>query len=93
MNTIILSVIVMGILGFVCAGLLAIAAHYFKIEEDPRVAAILQILPNANCGVCGYAGCAQFAEKVVNGEASPDSCPVGKQKVAARIREILGKKA
>ncbi|MDI6732014.1 MAG: RnfABCDGE type electron transport complex subunit B [Candidatus Margulisbacteria bacterium] len=89
MTTIIAAILVLGILGFIFAGLLALASDYFHVKEDPRIEEILKILPGANCGVCGYAGCRQFAEKVVSGEAPPDACPVGKQAVADQIKAIL----
>lgn len=87
---IIASVIILGVLGFVFAGLLALAAEYFKIEEDARVAAILAILPGGNCGACGAAGCHDFATKASKGEISISNCTVGGAEVAKKIAVILG---
>ena len=92
MVTIISAIFVLGVMGFVFAGLLSLAGDYFKIEIDPRVEAIVEILPGANCGVCGYAGCLQFAEGVAKGEAPMTGCLVGKQAVADKIADILKKK-
>ena len=48
------------------------------------------MLPNANCGACGNAGCYDFAVKVVDGEAKINGCPVGGQDVVDEIARILG---
>ncbi|MBD5390521.1 RnfABCDGE type electron transport complex subunit B [bacterium] len=45
---------------------LAIAAKFLYVKVDTRVEDITNILPNANCGACGYPGCAGFAEAIVN---------------------------
>lgn len=72
------------------AGVLAWADKVFSIEKDSRVEAIIEVLPGANCGACGYAGCAAFAEAVAKGEAPVNGCPVGRKKVADQISEIMG---
>jgi len=85
-----ISILVLGILGFAFAALLALAANYFRIEEDSRVATILAILPGGNCGACGAAGCHDFAAKVARGEVAVSGCLVGGEKVAKKIAEIMG---
>lgn len=72
------------------AGILAWADNKFKVEKDSRVEEILAALPGANCGGCGFAGCAAFAEAVVNGKAPINGCPVGRKKVADEISKIMG---
>lgn len=72
------------------AGVLAWANVRFKVEKDPKIDLVLAVLPGANCGACGYAGCAAFAEAVVSGEAPVNGCPVGRKKVADAVGEILG---
>jgi len=86
----IISILVLGGLGFICAIMLGLAAEYFKIQEDSRISTILALLPNANCGVCGCAGCHQFAEKVVLGEIAVSGCLAGGPDVAKKIAEIMG---
>ena len=51
-----ISVLVLLGLGLVTATVLAVASRVFHVEEDPRVQAVLEALPGANCGGCGYAG-------------------------------------
>jgi len=88
--TIILAAIVLFMLVLVFAGMLGIAKEKLKVEEDPRIPQVLEVLPNANCGGCGFAGCADFAKAVVEQRAPCDGCPVGGSAVAKRIAEILG---
>ena len=72
------------------AGLLGIAKEKFKIEEDPRIGEVGEALPAANCGACGFAGCADFAKAVVEERARCAGCPVGGLAVANKIAAILG---
>ncbi len=80
----------MGGLGALMAAGLGFAANTFQVEKDERIDKIVNILPGANCGACGYAGCAAFAEAVTTGEAPIDGCPVGGDSVAKYIAEIMG---
>lgn len=89
-NTIIIAVVSMGAIGVFFAGFLAYASKKFAIEEDPRIAAILDVLPGANCGGCGYPGCANLAAAIVAGEVECNGCPVGAGDVGVRIAEIMG---
>jgi electron transport complex protein RnfB len=84
------SIIVLGVLGFVFAALLALAADYFAIEVDPRVSAIIAVLPGANCGACGAGGCHDFAERVAKGELAVSGCVVGGAETAKKVAEIMG---
>ena len=59
-----ISVLVLLGLGLVTATVLAVASRVFHVEEDPRVQAVLEALPGANCGGCGYAGCEGYAPEV-----------------------------
>lgn len=88
--TIIIAIATMGGLGFIFAGALAFADKKLRVEENPKIAEVNEMLPNANCGACGNAGCYDFAVKVVNGEAKINGCPVGGQEVVDEIAHILG---
>lgn len=72
------------------AGLLGVAKEKLRVEEDPRIGQVTQVLPSANCGGCGYAGCADFAKAVVEQRAKCDGCPVGGSEVANKVAAILG---
>lgn len=77
MVKILISVATMGILGAFFAYLLSIAQRVFKVDEDPRISEVDEVLPGANCGACGFAGCHALAEAIVKGEAEVAACPVG----------------
>jgi Na+-translocating ferredoxin:NAD+ oxidoreductase RNF subunit RnfB len=94
MNVILVAVIALGVLGLVLAAVLFLVAKKFAVEEDPRIAEIGEILPQANCGGCGYPGCGGFAEACVKaadgGSLEGMSCPVGGQAMMEKIAGILG---
>ncbi len=69
---------------------LALAAKKFAVEVDPRVELVMAVLPNANCGACGYPGCSGFAKAVVAGEAPVSGCVPGGADVTTKIAGILG---
>lgn len=87
---ILLPILLLTGLGIFFAGILAWANVKFKVEKDPKIDEIIAVLPGANCGACGYAGCAAFATAVASGEGPVNGCPVGRQKVAQEISKIMG---
>lgn len=93
MSVIIPAVLSLGGLGLLFGGVLAFAAQKFAVEVDPKVVMVQEALLSANCGACGYAGCAQFAEEVVAGKAPVSGCTPGGVKTASKIAEILGAEA
>jgi len=64
MEAIIMPVVVLGITGVLMGLFLAFASKKFEVEVDPKVEAILAVLPGANCGACGFPGCAGYAAGV-----------------------------
>jgi Na+-translocating ferredoxin:NAD+ oxidoreductase RNF subunit RnfB len=84
------SILSMGGIGAILALGLGLASKKFHVEVDERIQQVEEVLPGANCGACGYAGCSSFAEAVINGEAEITGCPVGGEVVAEKIAEILG---
>ncbi len=84
------SIASLGILGAAFGTLLAFASSKFSVEIDPKVEAIQNALPGANCGACGYPGCAGLAAAIANGKAPVDACPVGGAPVAANVGQIMG---
>ena len=87
------SILVLGVMGLIFGGILAYAAKKFAVKVDERVEAILEVLPGANCGGCGFPGCGGLASAIVDGSASVNGCPVGGSDCAAKIGEIMGVKA
>lgn len=90
MMRILIPVIAMGSLGLVFGLGLAYALKLFRIEVDPTVALIITKLPGSNCGACGKAGCAGFAEALKKGELLPASCVVSNDEARQSIAELLG---
>lgn len=81
----------MGGLGILFAVVLAYASQKLHVEENPKVAQILEALPGLNCAACGFAGCHDLAEKVAaQGSLENLSCPPGGAEVHEQIAEILG---
>lgn len=90
MNIIINTIIVSLLVAFVLGILLGLFKKIFAVQVDPKVQAIVELLSGGNCGGCGYAGCAAFAEAVVKGEAPANGCVAGGPTVAAKVGEIMG---
>lgn len=97
MSLIWIAVIVLGAVGLIAAVVLFVASKKFAVEEDPRIAQISEVLPQANCGGCGYPGCSGFAGACVKaadaGSIEGMLCPVGGQPVMEKVASILGMEA
>ena len=94
MNLILIAVISLGAIGLISAVILFVASKKFAVYEDPRIAQVAAVLPQANCGGCGYPGCAGFADACVKaGSLEGKLCPVGGQAVMAEVATILGLEA
>jgi Na+-translocating ferredoxin:NAD+ oxidoreductase RNF subunit RnfB len=83
-------VLILGSLGLLFGLGLAIASKKFRIVTDPRLEEILSCLPGANCGACGMPGCMAFAQSLIKGKASLDSCRVMEEEARKKAAEILG---
>ena len=90
MNLILISMGVLGVIAFLAACLLYVVSLYFKVEEDPRIDLVTAVLPGANCGGCGFAGCRNFAEACVKaGNTDGLACPVGGDPTMDEVKKIL----
>ncbi len=87
------AVILCTIVGAVGAIILVAAAKFMAVEEDPRIEEVSACLAGANCGGCGYAGCADYAKAVVLDGVPCDKCAPGGPKAAAAIAKIMGGEA
>ncbi|GAB6887110.1 Fe-S cluster domain-containing protein [Desulfothermus okinawensis JCM 13304] len=90
MSPIITAALIMAILGLCLSLFLGIAAKVFYVEVDPRIESILDVLPGANCGGCGYAGCSDYAEAIVMKNEEPNKCVAGGANVVEAVCSILG---
>ncbi len=82
--------VVLASIGLVSGLGLAVAARVFAVETDPRQEEINDVLPGANCGGCGYAGCADFSAALIDGKVEPNDCPVCDEATRQMIADIMG---
>jgi RnfABCDGE-type electron transport complex B subunit len=94
MNFFLIAVIVLGAIGLIAALLLFAASKKFAVYEDPRIAQVNELLPGANCGGCGFAGCGGMADALVKGADAGSidnlNCPVGGADVMGKVADLLG---
>ncbi len=83
-------VIILGAMGLIFGLILAFAAKVFAVKIDPRVEQITTALPGANCGACGKAGCAGYADSIVHEGVEVNLCAPGGPEAAAAIARIMG---
>ncbi|MDD2247165.1 MAG: Fe-S cluster domain-containing protein [Proteiniphilum sp.] len=94
MSVLLTAVATLGVIGAGSAAILYLVGQKFKVEEDPRIQEVQDALPAANCGGCGFPGCASFASACVKAETLDGLfCPVGGQKTMGEVASILGQKA
>lgn len=91
--SVLLALVVLGGLGLLFGGLITFVSQRFAVEEDERVELIADLLPGANCGACGLAGCINAAEKIIAGEIPVDSCVPGGKAVCDAICKVLGRES
>lgn len=74
---------------FIIGGLLGYAAEKLKVEGNPIVDDLERILPQTQCGQCGYVGCRQYAEAIATGKAAINLCIPGGQKTSNELAQML----
>ena len=94
MEVLLYTVLTLCVLGILAALILYFVAQKFKVEEDPRIDEVEKMLPGANCGGCGFAGCRGLADALVKrADISSLFCPVGGAEVMKTVAAYLGKAA
>ena len=83
-------ILIVGGLGTLFGLVLAFASKVFAVKIDPRVVAIIDALPGANCGACSMAGCAGYADSIVNEGVAVNLCAPGGASTAIAIAKIMG---
>jgi Na+-translocating ferredoxin:NAD+ oxidoreductase subunit B len=84
------AILVMAAIGLVLGGILGWASIRYRVEDDPLVEKIDAILPQTQCGQCGYPGCKPYAEAIAGGDADINLCPPGGADGVKRLAELLG---
>ena len=90
MTNVIYAIVVLGVMGAFFGLALAIASRVFAVEVDPREEAIGALLPGANCGGCGYAGCGALAQAIVENGEDPAKCNLMTFEKAKIIASVMG---
>ena len=89
-----IAVIVLGAIALVAAAVLFVCSKKFAVKEDPRIAQVSAVLPQANCGGCGFPGCSGMADALVKaadgGSLDGLNCPVGGAAVMEQVADLLG---
>ncbi len=94
MEVLLYTILTLCVLGVLAAVILYFVAQKFKVEEDPRIDCVEKMLPGANCGGCGFAGCRGMAEALVKrDDISALFCPVGGGDTMKAVAGYLGKAA
>jgi len=90
MKIILETTIISAVLGLLIGVALGFFREKFAVPSDPMVDQVRAILPGANCGACGYAGCDAYALAVAHRTAPPDRCTTGGKKAGDQIAALLG---
>jgi len=85
------AVLVMALGAVILGAALGFAAVKFKVEGDPLVEKIDAILPQTQCGQCGYPGCKPYAQAIAKGEAEINCCPPGGEEGIRKLADLLGR--
>ena len=94
MSAIIIAVVVVTVIGIICAVVLAVASKVMFVPVDERVTQLSEVLPGANCGGCGFPGCDGYAAALVEDPDLPLTlCAAGGAACAQAMAAILGKEA
>jgi electron transport complex protein RnfB len=84
------AIVSLTLLGTILGLLLGVAARYLKVEGNPLMAEIEQLLPGSQCGQCGYPGCSGAAQALAEGTARISLCPPGGRAVMLALADKLG---
>jgi electron transport complex protein RnfB len=84
------AILVMAGIAIVLGAILGYAALRYKVEGDPLVEKIDAILPQTQCGQCGFPGCKPYATAIAKGEADINKCPPGGEEGVKKLAELLG---
>jgi electron transport complex protein RnfB len=85
------AILAIGLLATAFGMLLGYAAVRFRVESDPLVEKVDALLPQTQCGQCGFAGCRPYAEAIAGGEADINRCPPGGEATIGALADLLGR--
>ena len=85
------AILIMALGAVVLGAALGYASIKFKVEGNPLVEKIEAILPQTQCGQCGFPGCKPYAEAIAGGEVDINLCPPGGQEGVRKLADLLGR--
>lgn len=85
------AILAIGVLAGVFGLLLGYSAIRFKVEGDPVADQVESLLPQTQCGQCGYPGCRAYAEAVTRGEEEINRCAPGGEATVLELADLLGR--
>lgn len=87
-------IFLLSLIGFLLGFALSVMSKIFKVVEDPKLEAIIDVLPGINCGACGYPGCARYADAILKNDDTPiNLCSAGGKTTIDKLSLILNKNA
>jgi len=89
-DSVITAALVLGAIGIALALVLVAGRRRFAPDTNTPVERVNQLLPQTQCGQCGYPGCRPFAEALVAGEANINECPPGGEPTRQALQQLLG---
>ena len=89
MSTILIAIVVLAVLAAVFGALLGFASVKFHVEGNPIVDQVNDLLPQTQCGQCGYPGCKPYAEAIADGDKI-NKCPPGGESTIQALADLLG---
>ena len=91
MGPVLAAIITVSGLGLLFGLGLAVGSRFLAVSVDPRMEKLSGLLPQLNCGACGYGGCDDCARALLAGEAEPAVCPVADPEAHQEIAALLGR--
>ncbi|HEU0187544.1 MAG TPA: electron transport complex subunit RsxB [Gallionellaceae bacterium] len=85
-----IAILVMSALAILLGAVLGFSALKFKVEGNPLVDKIDAVLPQTQCGQCGFPGCRPYAEAIASGAADINRCPPGGEEGIHKLADLLG---
>jgi Na+-translocating ferredoxin:NAD+ oxidoreductase subunit B len=92
-NIVLIAVLALSGMAILFGAILGAASVKFKVEGDPLVEQIDTLLPQTQCGQCGYPGCKPYATAIADGKADINRCPPGGHTTIQALADLLGVEA
>jgi len=92
-HIVVIAILTLTGLAVLFGAILGAASVKFKVEGDPLIEQIDTLLPQTQCGQCGYPGCKPYATAIAEGKADINRCPPGGHSTIQSLADLLGVEA